>query len=220
MHTPTKLLFLPGASGNIDFWKPVAASLYHPASHVHFGWPGFGSTAHDPSITGIDDLVEKVVAEIDQPTAIIAQSMGGVIALLAANRRPALVTHLVLTVTSGGIDIHDLAAQDWRPAFVEANPTLPRWFTDLRLDLTTTIPSINVPSLLLWGDADPISPVAVGERLASLLPQSHLHVFPGGNHDLGNVLAEEIAPLIASHITTGLTDCSTGRPPASLAAAC
>ena len=146
--------------------------------------------------------------------------MGGVIALLAANRRPALVTHLVLTVTSGGIDLHDLAAQDWRPAFVEANPTLPRWFTDLRLDLTTTIPSINVPSLLLWGDADPISPVAVGERLASLLPQSHLHVFPGGNHDLGNVLAEEIAPLIASHITTGLTDCSTGRPPASLAAAC
>ena len=126
--------------------------------------------------------------------------MGGVIALLAAIRRPSLVTHLVLTVTSGGIDISDLAAHDWRPAFVEANPTLPRWFTDLRLDLTSAIPSITVPSLLLWGDADPISPVAVGERLAALLPQSHLQVFPGGTHDLGHVLAKEIAPLIASHI--------------------
>jgi pimeloyl-ACP methyl ester carboxylesterase len=220
VHTPSKLLFLPGASGNTEFWKPVAALLHHPASHVHFGWPGFGSSAHDPSVNGIEDLVEKVVPEIDQPTAIIAQSMGGVIALLAAIRRPTLVTHLVLTVTSGGIDISDLAAQDWRPAFVEANPTLPRWFTDLRLDLTSAIPSITAPSLLLWGNADPISPVAVGERLAALLPQSHLQVFPGGTHDLGNVLAIEIAPLIAAHITEGLTGCSTGRLPASPAVAC
>jgi pimeloyl-ACP methyl ester carboxylesterase len=213
VNAPTKLLFLPGASGDIDFWTPLAASLRHPSSQVHFGWPGFGPTRHDPSVAGIDDLVEKVVAEIDQPTAIIAQSMGGVIALQAASRRAELVTHLVLTVTSGGIDLQDLAAQDWRPAFLEANPSLPRWFAELRLDLTNTLPSINVPSLLLWGDADPISPVAVGERLASLLPQAVLHVIPGGKHDLGKAFAEAIAPLIASHLKTGLAACPTGLPP-------
>lgn len=204
MNNPSKLIFLPGASGNTDFWKPAAKLLCHPASHVHFGWPGFGPTPHDPAVNGIEDLVDRVVSELDQPTAIIAQSMGGVVALLAAIKRPELITHLVLTVTSGGIDVSDLAAQDWRPAFIEANPHLPKWFTELKLDLTPAISLIQAPTLLLWGDADPISPIAVGERLASLLPHARLHVFAGGNHDLGNVLANDVAPLIDEHIATTL----------------
>lgn len=205
MSLPSKLVFLPGASGNTDFWKPVAELLRHSASCVHFGWPGFGATPHDPEVSGIGDLVDKVVAEIDQPTAIIAQSMGGVVALLAACKRPELVTHLVLTVTSGGIDVSDLGAQDWRPAFSKANPHLPKWFTELKLDLTHIVPTIKAPSLLLWGDADAISPVSVGKRLAALLPHACLHVFAGGDHDLGNALAKDVAPLIDQHISTGQT---------------
>jgi poly(3-hydroxyoctanoate) depolymerase len=202
---PSKLLFLPGASGNTHFWKPVAGLLRHAAFHVHFGWPGFGATPHDPAVNGIEDLAERVVAEIDQPTAIIAQSMGGVIALLAAHRRPELVTQLVLTVTSGGIDISDLGAHDWRPEFIAANPGLPQWFTELKIDLAPVVRSITAPSLLLWGDADPISPVAVGERLAALLPHARLHVFAGGEHDLGHALAHDVAPLIDEHISTNPT---------------
>lgn len=55
---------------------------------------------------------------------------------------------------------------------------------------------------LLWGDADPISPVAVGQRLAALLPQAQLHVFAGGDHDLGHALAHEVAPLIDAHLAS------------------
>lgn len=202
MPTPSQLLFLPGASGNTDFWKPAAQLLRQPAAHVHLGWPGFGDTPHDPAIQGIEDLAEKVIAQIDQPTALIAQSMGGAIALLAASRRPQWVTHLVLTVTSGGMDISDLGAQDWRPAFSAAHPELPRWFMDSRLDLTPALAEIKAPALLLWGDADPISPVAVGQRLAVLLPQAHLHVFAGGDHDLGHALAHAVAPLIDAHLAS------------------
>jgi len=119
---PSKLLFLPGASGNTQFWQPVADLLGYPAARICLGWPGFGPTPPDPEVSGIDDLVSKVVAEIDQPTALIAQSMGGVIALRAALQRPSLITHLVLTVTSAGINVADLGAQDWRPAFLQANP--------------------------------------------------------------------------------------------------
>lgn len=199
---PSKLLFLPGASGNTHFWRPVAGLLRPQATHVHFAWPGFGTAPRDPTVNGIVDLAERVVAEIDQPTAIIAQSTGGVIALLAAYQRPELVTHLVLTVTSGGLDISDLGAHDWRPEFIEANPGLPQWFSELKLDLTPIVSSIAAPSLLLWGDADPISPVAVGERLAALLPHARLHVFAGGEHDLGHALAHDVAPLIDEHIST------------------
>jgi pimeloyl-ACP methyl ester carboxylesterase len=48
-----------------------------------------------------------VVQYIDEPTALIAQSMGGVIAARAALERPDMVTRLVLSVTSGGIDALD-----------------------------------------------------------------------------------------------------------------
>lgn len=197
---PLKLIFLPGASGNTHFWRPVAGLLAHPGERVHIGWPGIGPTPADPDVNGVDDLIARVVAEIDRPSALIAQSMGGVIAMHGALERPNRITHLVLAVTSGGIDVADLGAEDWRPAFLAENPTVPRWFIDFQSDLSDRLHAITAPTLLLWGDADPISPVRVGERLARLLPNARLHVFAGGTHDLGNVLASRVAPLIEGHL--------------------
>jgi len=198
---PSKLLFLPGASGDTRFWHSVANLLHCRVERVHIGWPGFGATPSNPGINGIDGLVSRVVAEINCPTALIAQSMGGVIAILAALERPAQVTHLVLTATSGGMDVSDLGAHDWRPSFNASNPSLPRWFADYKEDLTPRLRAITAPTLLLWGDSDPASPASVGERLASLLRHSKLLVIPGGNHDLGRVCAPVIAPLIDAHLS-------------------
>lgn len=197
---PSQLLFLPGALGRTELWRPVADLLAHPAAKVHFGWPGFGAAPPEPDIHGLDDLVAKVVAQIDQPTALIAQSMGGVVAIRVALEVPDLVTHLVLAVTSGGIDVAGLGGQDWRPSFHAANPLLPRWFSAYQEDLSRRLSKITMPSLLLWGDADPISPLRVGERLASLLPHAHLHIVQGGDHDLAETHASFIAPLIDEHL--------------------
>ncbi|HEX5512983.1 MAG TPA: alpha/beta fold hydrolase [Gammaproteobacteria bacterium] len=198
----TKLLFLPGASGNTAFWRPVADLLTHPGERIHFGWPGFAATSPDPAVAGFEDLVGRVTAEIDRPTALIAQSMGGVIALRAALEKPEWVTHLVLTATSGGIDLSDLEVQDWRPTLHAAHPSLPLWFANDKQDLTAELGNIKASALLLWGDMDPISPVAVGERLASLLPRAELHVLSGGNHDLANALAQLAAPLIDQYLAS------------------
>ena len=193
---PSKLIFLPGVSGNPAFWKPAAQRLVCPAQQVFFGWPGFGPTPSDPAINGIDDLVAMTVTEIDQPTALIAQSMGGVIAIRAALEKPELVTHLILSATSGGIDIASFGGEDWRPEFERENPALPPWFSSYREDLSGRLAGIKIPALLLWGDADPISPVAVGEALAALLPRASLHIVRGGKHDLAAVHAAKVAPLI------------------------
>lgn len=198
----TKLFFLPGALGRTDFWRPVSELIGHPGEKVHVSWPGFNGVPADPAIRDIDDLVERLAAQIDEPSALIAQSMGGVVAILLALEKPDLITHLVLSATSGGMDLASFGGADWRPSVRADHPSLPDWFIRYRRDLTPRLAELNIPTLLLWGDADPISPVLVGERLASLLLQSSLHVIAGGEHDLGCVFAGQIAPLIDRHLLT------------------
>ncbi len=197
---PSRLIFLPGAMGDPAFWRPVGERLAAPAEQLHLGWPGFGPTPADPLVQGLEDLAALIVEEIDRPTALIAQSMGGVVAVLAALETPRLVTHLVLTATSGGIDLAGLGAEDWRPAFERANPQLPRWFSRYRADLSSRFDALEMPVLLLWGERDPISPVAVGRRLEQLLPDARLEVIAGGGHDLVQALPEQVAPLIDAHL--------------------
>lgn len=199
---PSQILFLPGALGRTQLWEPVAGLLFHHALKRHIGWPGFGSTPPDRHVNGINDLVAMVAARINQPTVLIAQSMGGVIAVRVALEKPELITHLVLTATSGGINVEALGGQDWRPSFHESNPQLPRWFSAYQEDLSEKLPTVPIPTLLLWGDSDTFSPVCVGEHLASLLPCTQLHVVEGGGHDLAETHAPEIAPLIDLFLAT------------------
>jgi pimeloyl-ACP methyl ester carboxylesterase len=198
---PSRLIFLPGALGRTDVWQPAARLLSYPAQKLHVTWPGFSGMPSDPTIRKLDDLATRVLADIDQPTALIAQSMGGVVAMLAALRKPELVTHLVLSVTSGGMRMEDFDAQDWRPEVQAQNPGLPDWFISHREDLTPRLSTLDIPTLLLWGDADPISPVKAGQRLAAVLPRAELHVVPGGGHDVACAFAGQVAPLIDRHLS-------------------
>jgi|GEM_PF-6247558 len=59
---------------------------------------------------------------------------------------------------------------------------------------------IAAPTLLIWGDCDPISPVSVGLHLERRLPNAKLHVVLGGDHSLASNKAEVVAPLIAQHL--------------------
>ena len=110
------------------------------------------------------------------------------------------VKPLVLSVTSGGLDVAALGARDWRPAYREQNPDVPDWFLAAREDLSHRLGELACPVLLLWGDADPISPVAVGRRLAELLRSAELVVINNGTHDLVAERAPDIIPLIEKHL--------------------
>ncbi|USX25331.1 alpha/beta hydrolase [Oxalobacteraceae bacterium OTU3CINTB1] len=199
---PSKLLFLPGALGRMDFWLPASQLIRNQAEKIHIGWPGFGSTRPEADVNGIDDLVAKVVSRLDSPCALIAQSMGGVVAIRAALARPDNVTHLILAATSGGLNMDGLGAEDWR-AFVKKDyPTLPEWFLNYHEDLTERLSEIRIPVLLLWGGADPISPVKVGEKLAKQFAYAKLVIFEDADHDLAHTNAVAVATLIDQHLNT------------------
>ncbi|MBI2742073.1 MAG: alpha/beta fold hydrolase [Rhodospirillales bacterium] len=195
-----KILFLPGAGASPDFWKPVGALLPADWPKEYFGWPGLGDQPHDPAINGIDDLVRMVAAKMDGPVDLVAQSMGGGIAARLAIEQPQNVRRLVLAVTSAGIDMAGLGASDWRESYRKSFPCAMSWITEQRAAALLPVEKIAAPTLLLWGDRDPISPTTVGRHLQSRLPNSRLHIVAGGDHDLARTHAAEVAPLVARHL--------------------
>jgi pimeloyl-ACP methyl ester carboxylesterase len=134
------------------------------------------------------------------PSTLVAQSMGGIVAVRVALRQPAKVRRLVLVATSGGVDVERLGGADWRTDYMAGYPAAAPWIVEDRSDHSTDIPTITAPTLLLWGDSDPISPIAVGEHLASLLPRGTLRVVVGGTHSLALDHAEEVANHINKHL--------------------
>lgn len=198
----THLLFLPGAGGAAEFWHPLGALLPAEYEKTYLNWPGLGHEAHKPGLDSLDALTAYAAAHLRSDTAIVAQSMGGIFAMRLALLYPQTVTKLVLTAASGGIDVMRFGATDWRPDYRAEYPRAAEWITEARADHTAEISSIAQPTLLLWGDADTISPVAVGHHLQGLLKQSELHFVPGGTHSFAQDRAAEIAPLVQGFLRT------------------
>lgn len=196
----TALFFLPGAGASALFWRPVADLLDCGAEQHFFSWPGLGNEPHAPEINGIDDLVSSVLDRLHSPADLVAQSMGGLVAIKVALAAPRNVRRLVLCATSGGIPIADLGGAEWRAEYRRNFPNAASWITDGHEDLSSSIKAVDVPVLLLWGSADAISPPAVGRRLERLLPNAELHIIPGGDHDMAQTHAATMAPLIADHL--------------------
>jgi pimeloyl-ACP methyl ester carboxylesterase len=192
-----RILFLPGASGDGSFWHPVAERLPAAWEKTFFDWPGLGRIAPRADITSLADLATLVLARAGEgPVDLVAQSMGGVVAMLVALARPELVRRIVLTATSAGIDITPFGPEDWRPEYAREYPGAAPWILAERSDLSARLPTMTAPTLLVWSDADAISPLGVGRRLARILPRAELVVVPG----VGHMFARDHTDLVAPHI--------------------
>jgi pimeloyl-ACP methyl ester carboxylesterase len=199
----TPVFFLPGAAGSPLFWRPLGDRLPADRPKVYFGWPGLGDQPADRSVNSLDDLVAVVEGRLGRaPVDLLAQSMGGVVAVKLALKRPDAIRRMVLSVTSGGVDAaaRARALHDWRVDYRGQHPNAAPWIYADGPDLTGEIHRIACPVLLLFGDADPIAPPFVGERLNSLLPDARLAIIRGGDHSLVANRVDEVLPLVAQHL--------------------
>lgn len=190
-----QIIYLPGASGNARFWKPVADKLAGSTKQVLASYPCITASQ---TVT-LDEVVDTLEGLIDRPSAIVAQSMGGIVAVRLAAQQPELVSHLVLAATSGGIDTSQFGALDWRTSY-PGQRLYPQWLVEYRYDLSETIRALSQPTLLLWGGSDPFSPRAVGMHLSSLFSKAKLHVFDDGDHEFASSYAPAVADLISAHL--------------------
>ena len=192
------LIFLPGASGNTAFWQPVIQRLQDDSTMV-VAYPSFGGYPDEMKVQSFEDLQDYVLNQIQQPSVVVAQSMGGIFAVQVALQKPEQVQALVLVATSGGIDLSPFQVADWREDYQQSF-TVPDWFVQHQSDLTGSLERIQCPVLLIWGDADPISPVALGQALHRQIPHAELHIVSQGQHDLAYVHAEHVAQLIQNFL--------------------
>ena len=194
------VVFFPGASGAGEFWSPVAERLPRAWRTELVDWPGAGAVPAAPETGGYADLVGLAAEFVADGSDVVAQSMGGVVAIGLALARPRKIRRLVLVATSGGLDVSGLGGSDWRGEYRAEFPEAAAWVTGDQLDYSAQLAFLEIPVCLIWGGADPISPVAVGEALAQLLPSSELHVIAGGTHALAREQPDQVAALIRRHL--------------------
>lgn len=194
------LIFLPGASGNTTFWHPLIEKLPQHYQTKVIGYPGFGNTPESIEVKNFKDLTSYVLDQINEESVIVAQSMGGIFAVAAALQKPQLVKGLVLIATSGGINLERFNVQDWREVYRQTFLKYPDWFITANANYEEFLSDINVETLLIWGDQDPVSPVEVGTYLNQIFKSSRLHVVKGGDHQLAEKYADEVTVQIKDYL--------------------
>ena len=195
------IVYLPGSSGRGAFWDPVRERV-RAGPQSSLDWPGLGGNPVDPAVRSIDDLQQMTVDAIAEPSVLVGQSMGGYLATRIAIARPDLVTHLVLCVTSVGIDRPALGLPEWRPSLQAGDSDTAEWVTARHEPLDAQLATLEMPVLLIWADRDPISPLVIGQRIHELVPHSKLVTFDSDDHWVVQVHATEVADEINRFISS------------------
>lgn len=196
-----RLLFLPGAGADPDFWKPLGNLLPDKWEKIYFGWPGLGNQKADPAVNCLDDFVNIVEDSLsDQPVDLLAQSMGGHVAVRILLKHQKKIRRVVLTATGAGLNLADFGGVDWKSDYQKEYPNAKTWIMEENRDFTNDLPKIKQPTLIICGDADSICPVKVGERLSQLLPNAKLKIVHGGRHTFARDNPHDISKYITKHL--------------------
>lgn len=186
---PVDLVLLHGAGQGPESWKGVIDAL---PNHFRGHTPdlGLGATFSLP------DAARRVVADLDEHdvgrVVLCGLSLGAMVAAQVAADHPERITGVVMS----GIQVRSprLLMRAQR-AVLRRVPA--RWIqrdgqpskADLLhvldavagVDLTTVLPRIIAPALVLCGARDRVN-LAAAKRAAELIPQARLRIVPGAGH--------------------------------------
>ena len=148
----------------------------------------------------MSSLLARYVETFGEPVHLVGHSMGGQLAIRLTAERPDLVRSLVL-VNAAGMPFHldprphvrampkppyggPGIARVLVPDFFRAGPTSVAVASArvMRADLRDLMHSIRVPTLLVWGENDPLVPLVYGEAMQHEIADSRLVVIPRAAH--------------------------------------
>jgi pimeloyl-ACP methyl ester carboxylesterase len=205
----TPVVLVHGLSGSASWWRRNVEALAERHAVTAIDLVGFGRNRSflrpGPLPLTFDDaaamLVRWIERDFDQPVHLVGHSMGGQIAMKAAAFRPDLFRSLVL-VNSTGVPFtldprpHVRSAMRKPPSgllafsrvvafdFLRAGPTAVALATARILtgSAREAMTRVTLPTLLVWGDRDPLVPSQFAEKMRASIERSHLVVLPNAGH--------------------------------------
>jgi pimeloyl-ACP methyl ester carboxylesterase len=197
-------LLVHGLGGSWRWWEPVVEPL-GARFRIHLlDLPGFGSARGRPFVLG--DAPSHVRAFLAaariEPATLVGHSLGGAVCARAAALWPDVVERLVLVAPAGLLERRRpiqyalpiaAALRHARPSFLRVLAvdslragavTLYRAGTQLLGDdaFGDELASIRAPTLLVWGERDPVVPARLAGAYERAIPDVRLVVIPRAAH--------------------------------------
>jgi pimeloyl-ACP methyl ester carboxylesterase len=199
---PTVLVH--GLAGSWRWWEPVITQLATSLRVYLVDLPGFGSARGQTFVLGdAPSYVRSLLAQIGLERAnLVGYSLGGAVCARVAALWPQTVDRLVLAAPAGLLERRHpahyalplaAALRHARPAFLRVVLadslragvlTLYHAATQLLGEdaLRDELHSISAPTLLIWGDRDPLVPLRLAQEYERAIPHAQLVVFDGVGH--------------------------------------
>ena len=203
----TPVVLLHGLSGSSRWWSRNVDALAEQHLVAAVDLVGFGHNRRFlglprflPSFSETTSLLARWLETFGQPVHLIGHSMGGQIAIALTAERPDLVRSLIL-VNAAGMPFHLDPRPHMRavpkppyggmgiarvlvPDFFRAGPAsvAVAGARVMRGDMRDRMHAIRVPTLLVWGENDPLVPLVYGEAMQQEIAGSRLVVIPGAAH--------------------------------------
>jgi 2-hydroxy-6-oxonona-2,4-dienedioate hydrolase len=211
------------------------AEAFAPHLPVHSpDLPNHGRSDHDDHVFDTAELAETLVEWIDAAgldnVCLLGNSYGCQIAAEAAARHPDRVERLVLQgpttdprarsyprqivrwLRNGrheGSTQSEVTMKDWRDA--GAKVLFGTFRNCVRHRIEDVLPRIEVPTLVVRGELDPIVPQRWAEEATALLADGRLVVLPGASHTITNTRPDELVEVALPFLLGGEPARPSGR---------
>ncbi len=191
----TPVVLLHGLSGSSRWWSRNIDALAAEHLVVAVDLPRFV-----PSFGETTALLARWLETFGEPVHLIGHSMGGQLAIALTAERPDLVRSLILVNAAGmpfKLDPRPHVRAVPHPPYGGASIArvlLPDFFRTgpasvavsgarvVRADMRAWMHAIRVPTLLVWGENDPLVPLVYGEAMQQEIAGSRLIAIPGAAH--------------------------------------
>lgn len=214
------VLLIGGLGSNLGVWDNLVRRL-PDFQTIAVDAPGTGSSTTPVvplSMAELADVYAGLVTGLGlTQVTVLGHSLGGAVAQQLAHQAPELVTGLVLCGTgpgAGGVPatlaalgelaspLHYFGAAQARRM---APPSIYGYYCQLAALVGWTsfpwLASIEAPTLVLAGEADPVYPVANARLLGRLIPNARVTVVTGGGHQFVVHNADDVAPLVRAFLS-------------------
>ena len=193
------LLLIPGLGADTRLFAGIVPPLARTCQVVSFDPRGAGRSEKPPGPYTIEQMADDAARLLDalgiDRAVVVGYSMGGRIALSLALDHAARVRRLVLAATGASTQPTRLLSRRWLALEVLSRiPTpgarQPRWAWEFQrrasasYDATARLGEITVPTLILHGRSDHMTPLAQAAAMHAAIADSALVEAPGGHLSL------------------------------------